>query len=232
MKTNLKTYTLLIIISFLFIQNSFAQSIFKYDNKYYDGYILTKENPATKKVTPNQKIECKIKNKKYFYYPGADRSGVFYVEYMTSDGKKDKIWWADIAEIKTDSFYYKLFNNLQYPSKGYYDLISRRVLEGRINYWFNSNDGNDLFEINDSIVTLPFGDGGFMVTWNFSKNKVEIEIKKYKEFMVKLVNDDTELVAKINNDTYLDFSNYDGAVYRNTLKIVKEYNAWYTENHK
>jgi len=226
MKTKSKSFLFFLIISLSIIQISIGQSIFQYDKKYYDGYVITSDNPSNKKVVPNTKIECKIKNMNYDYFSSDQTAGSSYVEYLLKDGSKDKLWWQNVAEIKTDSFYYKQFG---FNFINYEYVLARNGCEGKINYWINRRI--DFFEINDSIIRLSFGDGTFMVAWNNSRKKVDESILKYKVFMSDLVKDNTDLVAKINSEDYLDFSNYEGCVNRNTIKIIKEYNEWYKKNH-
>jgi hypothetical protein len=235
MKTNQKKIHLLLIISFFFIQNSFCQyfpfdSTIKYDNKYYKGYIITNENPSSKSITPNQTIECKIKNKCYLHYLSDNRGGVFWCDYIKTDGKKGKMWWANIAEIKTDSFYYKLFKDFITIGKNGCNIIARRVVEGEIDYWVNPSIY--FFERNDSLIGLPFYERDFRNTIANPNKKIEAKIKEYKKLMAELVSDDKDLVDKINGDSYLNFKNTKFFVDRNTIKIIKEYNEWYKKNKK
>ena len=211
-------FTLALLLSVLF---GFAQyHDLKYDKKYYEGYILTNNHPFTKKVVPNQKIECKIKNKDYCFIGSKEAGDTYYVEYITPDGKNCKMWWADIAEIKTDSFYYKLL----FDDK---DNISRLFIEGKINYWITVYDNFNI-EKDGKIINVPFWDGLFQK----SKDKVAVSKKEFKKFLINLVSDDTELVAKINDDSYIDYSDNDSLVRRTILKTVKEYDDWYKKNHK
>jgi hypothetical protein len=228
MKTKCKKIIFFLIISLCIIRPSIGQNIFNYDKKYYDGYIITNDNPSTKGVEPNTKIECKIKNEMYYYYPSDNRSGVFYVDYMTADGKKEKMWWADVAEIKTDSFYYKLFTGFKNNVGNGFSLINRRVLEGKINYWWSAPYA--FLEKDSTIYFIPYGETDFLVGMINPKKKVEERKKKFREFFIDLVSDDTELVAKINGEGYIDFkvSNF---IHYTVMKIIKEYNEWYKKNH-
>jgi hypothetical protein len=217
MKTTI--FTLSLCLSALM---NFAQFNLTFDKQYYNGYIITNDWKVPKDEKPFQKIECKIKNKDYFYAYTQQNSETYYVDYITPDGKSQSIYWARISEIKTDSFYYKRFTF-------HNDEIARRSLEGRINYWINPSIS--FFVINDSVTRSPFANESFIVKLTNNKKMVETNIKNYKIFMAKLVKDDAELVAEIKSDTYLDFTKSDGAFHRNNLKIIKEYNDWYKKNH-
>ena len=75
---------ILINVLLLIVSCTFAQQFdVKYDKKYYSGYILINDDPVSKNDKPNQKIECKIKNIQYFYYPTSDHSATFNCEYIT-----------------------------------------------------------------------------------------------------------------------------------------------------
>lgn len=192
----------------------------------YPGYIITHDNDTIQGyIRLNNLVDNQDK-------------ALFYEH---PDDKKSKVKYR-AKEIKGYKVGPRTYESLEFKGQKADRKVNflLKLIEGPICYyeWYYEPEEVtksrlivDEEDILNSKVDLTFNEEDLNNTWVAVKNNGEPVnlntmkfIMKFKKHMAELVSDYPELAEKIRNKQ-------EGYQFANTQKIIREYNAWYLNNH-